>query len=126
MEALRDGDPTRLGPYRLRGRLGEGGMGEVFLGTSPSGVRVAVKTVRAEFTTDHGFRDRFRRETDATGDNAAHLFALRVKTGEPAWQVTLPAPVSSRVVSAKGNVYLGQWQRSDAPKPAASVVAYEG
>ncbi|MYS82007.1 protein kinase domain-containing protein [Embleya scabrispora] len=64
MEALRDGDPTRLGPYRLRGRLGEGGMGEVFLGTSPSGVRVAVKTVRAEFATDHGFRDRFRREVD--------------------------------------------------------------
>ncbi|MEU0933161.1 serine/threonine-protein kinase [Embleya sp. NPDC005971] len=64
MEALRDGDPTRLGPYRLRGRLGEGGMGEVFLGTSPSGVRVAVKTVRPEFATDHGFRDRFRREID--------------------------------------------------------------
>ncbi|WP_439675162.1 protein kinase domain-containing protein [Embleya sp. MST-111070] len=64
MEALRDGDPTRLGPYRLRGRLGEGGMGEVFLGTSPSGVRVAVKTVRPEFAMDHGFRDRFRREID--------------------------------------------------------------
>ncbi|MFJ8742135.1 serine/threonine-protein kinase [Embleya sp. NPDC127516] len=64
MEELRDGDPIRLGPYRLRGRLGEGGMGEVFLGTSPSGVRVAVKTVRPEFATDHGFRDRFRREID--------------------------------------------------------------
>ncbi|MYW03923.1 serine/threonine-protein kinase [Streptomyces sp. SID3343] len=64
MEELRDGDPARLGSYRLRARLGEGGMGEVFLGVSPSGVRVAVKTVRPEFVTDHGFRDRFRREID--------------------------------------------------------------
>jgi len=64
MEELRDGDPLRLGPYRLRARLGEGGMGEVFLGVSPSGVRVAVKTVRPEFAMDHGFRDRFRREID--------------------------------------------------------------
>ncbi|WP_406286401.1 protein kinase domain-containing protein [Embleya sp. NBC_00896] len=64
MEELRDGDPMRLGPYRLRARLGEGGMGEVFLGISPSGVRVAVKTVRPEFAMDHGFRDRFRREID--------------------------------------------------------------
>lgn len=65
MEALRPEDPRRLGPYRLRGRLGEGGMGEVFLGVSPSGLRAAVKTVRAEFAYDPGFRDRFRREVAA-------------------------------------------------------------
>jgi outer membrane protein assembly factor BamB len=64
--------------------------------------------------------------TGATGDDGARLFALEVKTGKPAWQVVLPAEVSSRVVPAKGNVYLGQWQRTDAPKRAASVVAYEG
>ncbi|MGC0420863.1 protein kinase domain-containing protein [Embleya sp. AB8] len=62
MEELREGDPTALGQFQLHGRLGEGGMGEVFLGTSPSGIRFAVKTVRAEFAGDEGFRDRFRRE----------------------------------------------------------------
>ncbi|MDI2131196.1 protein kinase domain-containing protein [Yinghuangia seranimata] len=65
MEALRPGDPRQLGPYRLRGRLGEGGMGEVFLGVSPSGLRAAVKTVRPEYAHDPGFRDRFRREVAA-------------------------------------------------------------
>ncbi|MCF2529384.1 protein kinase domain-containing protein [Yinghuangia soli] len=65
MEALRPGDPTQLGPYRLRGRLGEGGMGEVFLGVSPAGLRAAVKTVRPEYAHDPGFRDRFRREVAA-------------------------------------------------------------
>jgi serine/threonine protein kinase len=65
MEALRPEDPRRLGPYRLRGRLGEGGMGEVFLGVSPSGLRAAVKTVRPQFAHDPGFRDRFRREVAA-------------------------------------------------------------
>ncbi|MGW0664760.1 protein kinase domain-containing protein [Streptodolium elevatio] len=65
MEALRPEDPRTLGPYRLRGRLGEGGMGEVFLGVSPSGLRAAVKTVRPEYAFDPGFRDRFRREVAA-------------------------------------------------------------
>ncbi|UGQ14838.1 protein kinase [Yinghuangia sp. ASG 101] len=65
MEALRPDDPQRLGPYRLRGRLGEGGMGEVFLGVSPSGLRAAVKTVRPEYAHDPGFRDRFRHEVAA-------------------------------------------------------------
>ncbi|WP_436776868.1 protein kinase domain-containing protein [Yinghuangia sp. YIM S09857] len=65
MEALRPQDPRTLGPYRLRGRLGEGGMGEVFLGVSPSGLRAAVKTVRPEYAFDPGFRDRFRREVAA-------------------------------------------------------------
>ncbi|MFJ9648701.1 serine/threonine-protein kinase [Streptomyces sp. NPDC101206] len=54
-----------MGTYELLERLGEGGMGEVFLGRSPSGRRVAVKVVRAEVATDPGFRARFRREVAA-------------------------------------------------------------
>lgn len=48
MDALRDADPRQVGPYRLEGRLGAGGMGEVFLGVSPGGRRVAVKVIRSE------------------------------------------------------------------------------
>ena len=34
VEGLRAGDPQSMGPYRLLGRLGAGGMGQVFLGRS--------------------------------------------------------------------------------------------
>lgn len=63
--ALKEGDPARVGPYRLHGRLGGGGMGQVFLGRSPGGLAVAVKLVRPELAEDEGFRRRFAREVAA-------------------------------------------------------------
>ncbi|MFC8717504.1 protein kinase [Kitasatospora sp. NPDC057198] len=65
METLGDGDPHAIGPYRLLGRLGAGGMGEVFLGRTAGGRTVAVKTVRQEFAADREFRQRFRQEVAA-------------------------------------------------------------
>jgi serine/threonine protein kinase len=55
-------DPRQLGEYELLGRLGQGGMGTVYLGRSPDGRRVAIKVVRAEFAYDDEFRGRFRSE----------------------------------------------------------------
>jgi len=46
MDSLQPGDPDAVGGYRLLGRLGSGGMGQVFLGSSPGGRRVAVKLIR--------------------------------------------------------------------------------
>ncbi|TDC05518.1 hypothetical protein E1267_19185 [Nonomuraea longispora] len=65
MEALRDGDPRQVGPYTLLGRLGEGGMGVVYLGRAPDGTRVAVKLIHARMDADPGFRRRFAREVSA-------------------------------------------------------------
>ncbi|MFE1319447.1 serine/threonine-protein kinase [Kitasatospora phosalacinea] len=65
METLGEGDPQVVGPYRLLGRLGAGGMGEVFLGRTAGGRTVAVKTVRQEFAADREFRQRFRQEVAA-------------------------------------------------------------
>jgi eukaryotic-like serine/threonine-protein kinase len=59
---LQPDDPGRIGPYRLRGVLGSGGMGRVFLGASADGQLVAVKVIRADLATDPEFRARFRRE----------------------------------------------------------------
>ncbi|MFI5889069.1 serine/threonine protein kinase [Actinoplanes sp. NPDC051513] len=59
---LRPGDPRRLGDYRLLSRLGEGGMGTVFLGRDPGGRPVAVKAIRPEHANNAEFRARFRSE----------------------------------------------------------------
>jgi hypothetical protein len=64
-DQLRPGDPRNMGPYRLTGRLGGGGMGEVFLGRSAGGRPVAVKVIRAGLASDPEFRTRFRREVAA-------------------------------------------------------------
>jgi eukaryotic-like serine/threonine-protein kinase len=61
-EPLRPRDPRRLGDYELIGRLGEGGMGTVYLATTPAGAQVAVKVIRADLAPDDEFRRRFRSE----------------------------------------------------------------
>ncbi|MFE8988761.1 serine/threonine-protein kinase [Streptomyces collinus] len=58
-------EPTVVGPYRLLGRLGSGGMGRVYLGRSAGGRTVAVKIVHPHFALDEEFRARFRREVEA-------------------------------------------------------------
>ncbi|GGR73414.1 serine/threonine protein kinase [Streptomyces aureoverticillatus] len=65
MHALEPDEPTTIGPYRLLGRLGSGGMGRVYLGRSTGGRTVAVKIVHPHFALDEEFRARFRREVEA-------------------------------------------------------------
>lgn len=65
MRPLEDDEPTVVGPYRLLGRLGSGGMGRVYLGRSAGGRTVAVKIVHPHFALDEEFRARFRREVAA-------------------------------------------------------------
>ncbi|GAA2708574.1 serine/threonine protein kinase [Actinoplanes palleronii] len=64
-QPLRPHDPGMLGDYELLGRLGEGGMGTVYLGRrQKSDVLVAVKVVRLDLAHDDEFRRRFRSEVD--------------------------------------------------------------
>ncbi|MFF7469242.1 protein kinase [Streptomyces sp. NPDC008092] len=65
MQPLAGDEPTAVGPYRLLGRLGSGGMGRVYLGRSAGGRSVAVKIVHPHFALDEEFRARFRREVQA-------------------------------------------------------------
>ncbi|RAG86180.1 hypothetical protein DN069_07850 [Streptacidiphilus pinicola] len=63
-----DPDPTlpdNVGPFQIERRLGEGGMGVVYLGANPAGRLAAVKVIKAELAGEAGFRKRFAREVAA-------------------------------------------------------------
>jgi predicted Ser/Thr protein kinase len=61
---LQPGDPTHLGRYEVIGRLGQGGMGVVFLGRDDLGP-VAIKTIKSMNVGDERAMRLFRREVDA-------------------------------------------------------------
>src|ERR1700683_5353652 len=65
VRGLQSEDPPPIGPYRLIGRLGCGGMGRVLLWLSAGGRPVTVKVIRAELAADLEFRVRFGREVAA-------------------------------------------------------------
>ncbi|MFF5491726.1 serine/threonine-protein kinase [Streptomyces virginiae] len=66
MERVGPAGPTHVGPFKVAGVLGQGGMGRVLLCAGPDGRLVAVKQVLAHFADDEGFRARFRREVTAS------------------------------------------------------------
>ncbi|WP_433136337.1 serine/threonine-protein kinase [Actinomadura nitritigenes] len=70
-------DPASVGALRLLGRLGEGGMGVVYLGLASSGRKVAVKVVRRELAGDPSFRARFDAEV-ANARRVASFCTARV------------------------------------------------
>jgi eukaryotic-like serine/threonine-protein kinase len=64
VEPLREDDPAVIGGYTLRGRIGVGGMGQVYLGESAAGLQVAVKVIKAS-VLDEDTRARFILEVDS-------------------------------------------------------------
>ena len=64
LKPLGEGDPEALGPYRVLGRIGAGGMGAVYAGLGVDGTCAAVKVVHPQFAADDEFRSRFAREVD--------------------------------------------------------------
>ncbi|MEU9868585.1 serine/threonine-protein kinase [Actinomadura sp. NPDC048021] len=75
-------DPARIGGYRVLRRLGEGGMGRVYLAASPAGRAVAIKVVRPELAGDPAFRARFRAEV-AAAQRVSGAFTSPVVEAEP-------------------------------------------
>ncbi|HEY5355279.1 MAG TPA: PQQ-binding-like beta-propeller repeat protein [Streptosporangiaceae bacterium] len=109
MEALAAGDPRQVGVYRLRARLGAGGMGQVFLGYSPAGRAVAVKVIHRELARDPEFRTRFRREVAAASAVSGAYTAPVVAAGpddDPPWLATVfvPGPSLAEAAGAAGSL----------------------
>ena len=115
-QQLRPGDPRKVGPYSLLGRLGSGGMGEVFLARSPGGRLVAVKVVRAELADQAEFRNRFAREV-TTAQKVSGLFTAPVVNADVdapmPWLATayVPGPSLAEAITRHG------------PLPGPSVLA---
>jgi serine/threonine protein kinase len=112
---LQPGDPPQIGPYQLLNRLGNGGMGRVYLGRSPGGRLVAVKVISPELADSADFRTRFAREV-AAAQQVSGLFTAPVVDarvdGTMPWLVTafIRGPSLEEAIARSG------------PLPAVSVL----
>jgi hypothetical protein len=101
------GDPRGVGPYRLLGRLGASGMGQVYLGLSAAGRTVALKVIPEELAADPEFRARFTRGVAAARRVESRFAAAVVDAdldGPRPWVATayVPGPTLGRLVAQQG------------------------
>jgi hypothetical protein len=113
---LQPSDPRLIGPYRLIGRLGAGGMGRVFLGVSAAGRPVAVKIIHAELAADPEFRARFSVEV-AAARKVSGLFTALVADAD------VDAPVPWLATAYVNGPSLSEAVRDRGPLSAASLLA---
>ena len=107
MKPLAADDPRVIGEYRLRARLGAGGMGRVYLGLSPAGRAVAIKVVHPDLASDADFLRRFGQEVAAARAVSGIYTAPVVASGlneRPPWLATafVPGPPLDQVVAENG------------------------
>jgi outer membrane protein assembly factor BamB len=107
MQPLEAEDPRIAGEFRLRARLGAGGMGRVYLGYSPAGRAVAVKICHPEFAADPAFVRRFALEVAAARAVNGLYTAQVIDAGpddDPPWLATsyVPGPSLYDAVTGYG------------------------
>lgn len=109
LEPLTDDDPTHIGRFLIRARLGAGGMGRVYLASTEGGRPVAVKVMRSEVGLNPEFRERFRQEVEAArrvhGFYTAQVIDADPDAAQP-WLATVyvPAPSLHQVVREHGTL----------------------
>jgi len=82
--------PRQIGPYRILGRIGTGGMGVVYRAQrTDSGETLALKLMRSDLAEDSTFVRRFHREADIarklSSPNVVKLLDVGDQNGVPTW-----------------------------------------
>jgi serine/threonine protein kinase len=130
IDPLRPGDPAELGGYHLLGRLGQGGMGAVYLGRGADGRLVAVKVIRPEYASDPAFRGRFRSEVNRARQ-VPHFCTAEVLDADPDHPTPylvveyVDGPSLAQVISERGALTAGNLQ-SVAVGVATALAAIHG
>jgi Protein kinase domain len=99
--------PDRLGPYRLLGQIGEGGMGVVFMARDASGQTVALKVLRSVAAEEPLARRRLAREVETMQRVRSPYVAEVIDAdlaGDPPYIVTryVPGRTLEQVVTESG------------------------
>src|SRR5689334_10220753 len=113
--SLDPADPASVGGYRLRGRLGEGGMGVVYLAGKP-GDQVAIKTMRKADVADPEARGRFIAEARLAANLDCDYTAQVIDDGS---EENFPYLVTEYVPGPS----LAEAVRSEGRLPAKTVLA---
>ncbi|MEU3255401.1 serine/threonine-protein kinase [Streptomyces sp. NPDC006997] len=91
VRALRPEDPGQISGYPLLARIGEGGMGTVYLSRTRGNRPVALKVIRREHAEEPHYRRRFAREAQAArkvaGYHLVPVLDFDTDAGQP-WIVT--------------------------------------
>ncbi|MGW0394647.1 serine/threonine-protein kinase [Streptomyces sp. NPDC003042] len=95
LSSLGPNDPQEIAGYRLLAKIGEGGMGSVYLSRTRGNQPVALKVIRREFAQEQEFRARFEHEVQAARRvQGYHIVPVldHDTSGEQPWLVTAYVP----------------------------------
>ncbi|MGW7054529.1 protein kinase domain-containing protein [Streptomyces sp. NPDC054888] len=130
IQPVQPGDPRRIGPYRVIGRVGAGGMGAVYAAVDASGLRLAVKVVHPAQAGDEEFRSRFRREVQlcrrVNGPCLVSLHDADTESSTP-WLATpfVPGPTLDQFLATGGPLQGAQLYALAAGTAAALAAVHE-
>ncbi|MFC7327784.1 serine/threonine-protein kinase [Marinactinospora rubrisoli] len=102
-----EGLPERIGPYQIRRKIGQGGMGVVYQAVDPQDRLVAIKVLRSEVAGDDIARARLAREVETmrrvNSRNVAGVIDADTNAPLP-WVVTeyIPGPTLDSTVTNHG------------------------